>query len=191
MPMKLKIVIGITGASGAIYARDLLGKIELCNQQVEKCAIVFSEQAKQVWMHELGNSGTEEIKFKQYANDSFFVPFASGSGNYDVMIICPCSMGTIGRISAGIANDLIARTADVMLKERRRLILVPRETPYNSIQLKNMLELSQAGAVILPASPSFYNNPEDIGSLVETVTTRILKLAGIKIDGTRWMEEME
>lgn len=98
-------------------------------------------------------------------------------------------MGTIGRISSGIANDLIARTADVMLKERRKLIIVPRETPYNSIHLKNMLELSQAGAIICPASPSFYNNPKDIGSLVETVTERILKLAGLKIASFEWMNE--
>jgi 4-hydroxy-3-polyprenylbenzoate decarboxylase len=96
-------------------------------------------------------------------------------------------MGTIGRISSGIANDLIARTADVMLKERRKLIIVPRETPYNTIHLKNMLELSQAGAIICPASPSFYNKPQTIGDLVGTVTERILKLAGLKIESFEWM----
>jgi 4-hydroxy-3-polyprenylbenzoate decarboxylase len=189
--MKLKIVIGITGASGAIYARDLLGKLEMYSQQVEKCAVVFSDQAKQVWMHELGNFNIEKIKFRQYPNGSYFAPFASGSGGYDVMIICPCSMGTIGRISSGIANDLIARTADVTLKEGKKLILVPRETPYNFIHLKNMLALTQAGAVILPASPSFYNKPKEIDDLVETITMRILKLAGLKIDGIGWMEENE
>ena len=186
---KLKIVVGITGASGAIYAKDLLEKLEKCSEQLESCAVVFSDQARQVWMHELENNDPVTLNFKQYSNDSFFAPFASGSGNYDVMIICPCSMGTIGRISSGIANDLIARTADVMLKERRKLIIVPRETPYNSIHLKNMLELSQAGAIICPASPSFYNNPKDIGSLVETVTERILKLAGLKIESFEWMNE--
>jgi 4-hydroxy-3-polyprenylbenzoate decarboxylase len=98
-------------------------------------------------------------------------------------------MGTLGRIAAGIANDLIARTADVMLKERRKLIIVPRETPYNLIHLKNMLELSQAGAVICPASPSFYNKPVDIDDLIDTVTARILKLAGLNIDSFEWMEK--
>lgn len=187
--MKLKIVIGVTGASGAIYAKDLLMKIEKYSQQIERCAVVFSDQARQVWQHELGNDNPDYLKFMQYPNDSFFAPFASGSGNYDVMIICPCSMGTLGRLAAGIANDLIARTADVMLKERRKLILVPRETPYNLIHLKNMLELGQAGAIICPASPSFYNKPARIDDLVETVTARILKLAGLKIDSFEWMEK--
>ena len=185
--IKLKIVIGITGASGAIYANDLISKLEKYDEQLEQLAVVFTDQALLVWKHELGNIDPGTSKFKQYPNDSFFAPFASGSGNFDVMIICPCSMGTIGRISSGIANDLIARTADVMLKERRKLIIVPRETPYNTIHLKNMLELSQAGAIICPASPSFYNNPQEIGELVGTVTERILKLAGLKIESFEWM----
>jgi 4-hydroxy-3-polyprenylbenzoate decarboxylase len=187
--MKLKIVIGVTGASGAIYAKDLLKKLDKYSQQIEHCAVVFTDQARLVWQHELENESLENLKFRQYPNDSFFAPFASGSGNYDVMIICPCSMGTLGRIAAGTANDLIARTADVMLKERRKLIIVPRETPYNLIHLKNMLELSQAGAIICPASPSFYNKPADIDDLVDTVTARILKLAGLNIDSFEWMEK--
>jgi 4-hydroxy-3-polyprenylbenzoate decarboxylase len=187
--MKLKIVIGVTGASGAIYAKDLLKKLDKYSQQIEHCAVVFTDQARLVWQHELGNDNPDDLKFRQYPNDSFFAPFASGSANYDVMIICPCSMGTLGRIAAGIANDLIARTADVMLKERRKLIIVPRETPYNLIHLKNMLELSQAGAIICPASPAFYNKPADIDDLVDTVTARILKLAGLNIDSFEWMEK--
>jgi 4-hydroxy-3-polyprenylbenzoate decarboxylase len=187
--MKLKIVIGITGASGAIYAKDLLMKMEAYSQQIEHCVVVITDQARLVWQHELEPESLENLKFRQYPNDSFFAPFASGSANYDVMIICPCSMGTLGRIAAGMANDLIARTADVMLKERRKLIIVPRETPYNLIHLKNMLELSQAGAVICPASPSFYNKPVDIDDLIDTVTARILKLAGLNIDSFEWMEK--
>lgn len=187
--MKLKIVIGVTGASGAIYAKDLLKKLDKYSQQIGHCAVVFTDQARLVWQHELETESLENLKFRQYPNDSFFAPFASGSGNYDVMIICPCSMGTLGRIAAGTSNDLIARTADVMLKERRKLIIVPRETPYNQIHLKNMLELSQAGAIICPASPSFYNKPADIDDLINTVTARILKLAGLNIDSFEWMEK--
>jgi len=187
--MKLKIVIGVTGASGAIYAKDLLKKLDKYSQQIEHCAVVFTDQARLVWQHELEPESLENLKFRQYPNDSFFAPFASGSTNYDVMIICPCSMGTLGRIAAGTANDLIARAADVMLKERRKLILVPRETPFNSIHLKNMFELTQAGAIICPASPSFYNKPHSVDDLVETVTLRILKLAGLKIEEKEWMNE--
>lgn len=171
-------MIGITGTSSAIYANDHLSKFEKYDEQVDQLAVVFSDQALQVWKHELGNIDPGTMKFKQYPNDSFFAPCASGLDNFDVMIICPCSMGTLGRISSGIANDLIARTADVMLKECRKLIIVPRETPYNTIHLKNMLALSQAGAIICPASPSFYNKPNIIADLVGTVTERVLKLAG-------------
>ena len=125
---------------------------------------------------------------KEYGNKSFYAPFASGSSQFDTMIICPASMGTIGRIANGTSDDLIARSADVMLKERRRLILVPRESPYNLIHINNLKTLTMAGAIVCPASPSFYSNPKTIDDLVMTVVDRIIDLAGFDSNGFRWME---
>ncbi len=118
----------------------------------------------------------------------FYAPFASGSSQFDTMIICPASMGTIGRIANGTSDDLIARSADVMLKERRRLILVPREAPYNLIHINNLKAVTEAGAIVCPASPSFYSNPKTIDDLVMTVVDRIIDLAGFDSNGFRWME---
>ena len=116
-------------------------------------------------------------------------PFASGSSTYGTLIICPCSMGTVGRIAGGISNDLITRAADVMLKERRRLICVVRETPYNLIHLKNMTAITEAGGIICPATPSFYSNPATIEEAAYTVIHRVLQLAGVNVDGYKWQEK--
>ncbi len=121
-----------------------------------------------------------------FSKTDFMAPFASGSGDYDIMIIVPCSMGTLGRIAAGISDDLISRAADVVLKERRKLICVVRETPYNLIHLRNMETITLAGGIICPATPSFYSKPNTIEEVAATVIDRVLDLAGIKIDTYRW-----
>ncbi len=183
-----KIVVGITGASGSIYAVKLLDKLISLKNSPGEIAVVFSDNAKSIWEYEIGTKFKVSRPAKEYKNNDFFVPFASGSSNYDTMIICPASMGIIGRIANGTSDDLIARAADVMLKERRKLILVPRETPYNLIHIKNMEILTLAGAIICPATPSFYSKPETIDDLVVTVVERIISLAGFEADNYRWME---
>ena len=186
--MKQKIAIGVTGASGSIYAKVLFDKLSLIHDQIEEVGIVFSDNAKDVWEYELGNRDFEKIPFKSYSRSDFFAPFASGSAGYQTIIICPCSMGTIGRIASGFSEDLITRAADVALKERRKLILVPRDTPYNLIHLRNMTTITEAGGIICPASPSFYSKPKHFEALASTVIDRVLDLAGLKIDTFRWSE---
>ncbi len=182
---KRNIVIAITGASGSIYAKELLAKLHEIKTQIDKVAVVFTSNARDVWKHELGDYQVTEW-FVEYENNDFYAPFASGSSLYDTLIICPCSMGMLGRVANGISNDLISRCADVMLKERRKLIVVPRETPYNRIHLKNMLTLDEAGGIVCPATPSFYTNPENFSELAQSVTDRILSVAGFDIDTKRW-----
>jgi 4-hydroxy-3-polyprenylbenzoate decarboxylase len=186
--MKLKIAIGITGASGAIYAKVLLDKLVKLQDQILEAGIVMSQNARDVWKYELGNTDYEKLPFRTYGKQDFFAPFASGSARYDAVIICPCSMGTLGRIAAGLSDDLITRAADVALKERRKLILLPRDTPYNLIHLRNMTTITEAGGIICPASPSFYSRPADFEALASTVVDRVLDLAGFRIDTYRWSE---
>jgi 4-hydroxy-3-polyprenylbenzoate decarboxylase len=183
-----KIVLAVTGASGSIYALKLLGKLQELKSPPEEIAIIFSDTAKEIWEAETGQKYTPTASAKEYYNNKYYAPFASGSALYDTLIICPASMGTIGRIANGTSDDLIARTADVMLKEKRRLILVPRETPYNLIHINNMKTLALAGAIICPATPSFYSNPKTIDDLVMTVVNRIIDLAGFDSNSYRWME---
>ena len=183
-----KIVIGVTGASGSIYTLKLLEKLRQLKNPLREIAVIFSETAREIWEAETGLKYVAVSPAKEYDNKSFYAPFASGSSHYDTMIICPASMGTIGRIACGTSEDLIARTADVMLKERRRLIIIPRESPYNLIHINNMKNLTLAGAIICPASPSFYNNPETIEDLVMTVVERVIDLAGFESKSFRWME---
>lgn len=183
---KKKIVIAITGASGSIYADLLIKKLGLIKDQWEQVSIVFSENAKTVWKTELGNENYQNIPFPVYEKNDFNAPFASGSGQYDTMIIVPCSMGTMGRIAHGVSGDLITRAADVMLKERRKLICVARETPYNLIHIKNMELITLAGGIICPATPSFYSNPKSVEEVASTVVDRIIDLAGMQIKTYRW-----
>ena len=183
---KINVVIGITGASGAVYAQLLLKKLEELKNQIGNAGVIFSGNARAVWDYELGELKDSSVPFSQYTPDDFFAPMASGSSDFDVMIICPCTMGTIGRIASGVSNDLITRAADVMLKERKKLILVPREMPYNLIHLTNMKLLTEAGAIICPASPSFYSKPSSIEEVVMTVVNRVLALAGFEFDSYRW-----
>ena len=182
-----KIILAITGASGAIYPLKILEKLHLAKYPPKEVAVVFSDTGKQIWESEIGSVFHPEGAAKEYDNKTYFAPFASGSSQYDTMIICPASMGTTGRIANGTSDDLIARAADVMLKERRRLIIVPRETPLNLIHIDNMKKLTMAGAIICPASPSFYSNPKTIDELVLTVVDRIMDLAGFDSNGFRWM----
>ena len=182
----MKIAIGVTGASGSIYAQQLLKKLNNLSDQLTEVSIVFSSNAKDVWEYELGNRDFENLPFKTYSRSDFFAPFASGSAGYDALIICPCSMGTLGRIAHGISDDLITRGADVCLKERKKLILVARDTPYNLVHLRNMTALTEAGAIICPASPSFYSKPKNLEELALTVVDRVLDLAGIKQKTYRW-----
>jgi len=181
-----KIVVAITGASGAVYAKVLLEKLLLAKNQWEELSVVMSNNAKEVWYTELGNRDYANYPVKYYEKTDFSAPFASGSAKYNIMIIAPCSVGTLGRIANGISDDLVTRAADVILKERRRLILMVRETPYNLIQIKNMETLTIAGGIICPASPSFYSLPVTIEQVAATVVDRVLELAGIELSTFRW-----
>jgi 4-hydroxy-3-polyprenylbenzoate decarboxylase len=183
-----KIILAVTGASGSIYAYKLLKKLKHLQSPPEEIAIIFSETAKEIWKTETGEKYHATSPENEYDNNTFYAPFASGSSQYDTMIICPASMGTTGRIANGTSDDLIARAADVMLKERRRLIIVPRETPYSLIHITNMKKLTLAGAIICPATPSFYSNPKTIDDLVLTVVDRILDLAGFESNGFSWLK---
>lgn len=184
----MKIAVAITGASGSVYAKVLLSQLQAMTEQVEEVALVWSDNAKTVWQHELSNADFENLPFKCFEKNDFMAPFASGSSSYSTLIICPCSMGTLGRIANGISNDLITRAADVMLKERRKLICVVRETPYNLIHLKNMTTVTEAGGIICPATPSFYSQPKTIEEAVKTITDRALQLCGLDVKGYKWGE---
>jgi 4-hydroxy-3-polyprenylbenzoate decarboxylase len=183
-----KLILAITGASGSIYALKLLEKLGTLKSPPSEIAVVFSDTAKEIWENETGLKFEPVSPAQIFENNNFYAPFASGSSTYDTMIICPASMGTLGRIANGVSDDLICRAADVMLKERRKLILVPRETPYNLIHIRNMETLTLAGAIICPATPSFYSKPQTIDDLVMTVVNRIISLAGFESDSYRWME---
>jgi len=186
-PSKHKIVVAITGASGSIYAQVLLNKLQQqLTDQVEEVGVVMSDNAKDVWKYELGNTAYEKFPFKFYSKNDFYAPFASGSAKFDTMIICPCSMGTLARIASGISNDLITRAADVILKERRKLILVTRDTPLSVIHINNMKAVTEAGGIICPASPSFYSNPKTFEELAATVVDRVVDLCGLSQQTFRW-----
>jgi len=181
-----KIVIAITGASGSIYARLLLNRLQQLNAQISEIAVVMSDNARQVWQLELGNEDYSNYPFKFYAKTDFIAPFASGSARFDTMVIVPCSMGTMGRIAAGTSDDLITRAADVILKERRKLILVPRDMPFNLIHIRNMETITLAGGIICPAIPSYYSKPKTIEDLAMTVVNRVVDLIGLENEGYRW-----
>lgn len=182
----MKIAVAVTGASGSIYVQQLLQKLEQLPGQVTEVSIVWSDNAKTVWKEELNNENYDKFPFKVWAKNDFYAPFASGSSDYAALIICPCSMGTLGRIAGGISDNLITRAADVMLKERRKLICVIRETPYNLVHINNMKTVTEAGGIICPASPSFYHKPQSMEEAVQTVVDRIVNLAGLKAGGYQW-----
>ena len=178
--------MAITGASGSIYASLIINKMLSIKNQWHDFSLVLTENAKSVWKTELGNESYLETGLNIYSKNDFNAPFASGSGQYDTMIIAPCSMGTLGRIASGISNDLITRAADVVLKERRKLICMARETPYNLIHIRNMETITLAGGIICPATPSFYSMPQTVEEVAATVADRVLDLAGFDIKTYRW-----
>ncbi len=184
--MKRKIAIAITGASGSIYAKRLLEYLEPFRDF--EIGLVLSKNAKDVWKLELGEEFQAKPTIRLYDFNDYFAPFASGSSKYEALVIIPCSMGTIGRIAHGISDDLISRAADVMLKEKRKLICVIRDTPLNLIHLKNLVQIAEAGGTIMPAAPAFYSKPQNINQLVDTVVHRILDHLNINIQTFRWGE---
>jgi len=183
---KHKIIVSVSGASGSIYAKVLFDKLVQLKEQIEVVGVLMSDNAKYVWETELDNSDYNNYPFTFYDKMDFMAPFASGSANYGTMIICPCSMGTMGRIAAGISNDLTTRAADVILKERRKLIIVARETPLNLIHINNMKTITEAGGIICPATPSFYSKPQTFEALAATVIDRVLTLSGLDNKSYSW-----
>ncbi|WP_259089809.1 UbiX family flavin prenyltransferase [Mucilaginibacter dorajii] len=183
---KKKIVVAVTGASGAIYADLLLKKLSQLKDQIAEVAVVMSDNAKDVWRFELGNEDYSNHPYRFYAKKDFMAPFASGSAKFDTMVIVPCSMGTLGRIAGGISDDLITRAADVILKERRKLILVARDTPLNLIHIRNMATVTEAGGIICPAIPSYYSKPQTIEELAMTVVNRVIDLIGLENESYEW-----
>ncbi|GHT12648.1 flavin prenyltransferase UbiX [Bacteroidia bacterium] len=188
-----KIIVAITGASGAIYAQYLLQR--LCEQRNEwaEIALVVSDCGQQVFIHELGQQAWNallSLPVRVYDRHDFFAPIASGSAGYEAMVVVPCSMTTLARIAHGIADNLIARAADVMLKERKRLVVVPRETPYSLIHLQNMQRITEAGGIVCPASPAFYSHPATLAELSNLLIERVLQLAGAQVQGFEWGKQL-
>ena len=180
----MKIVVAVTAASGSLYASLLLRQL-VESEQVERVALIWSANARAVALHE-GVEMPRHEKIVEYDNDDMFSAPASGSADWNAMVVVPSSVGTVARVASGVSQTLIERAADVMLKERRRLIFVVRETPLSLIHLRNMTTLTEAGAVILPASPSFYSNPTDITALCMTVIERVVSLLGIEAPHYKW-----
>jgi flavin prenyltransferase len=177
-----RIVVAVAGASGSIYAQRLL--LRLAAVPSLEVAVVFSKNAKQIWLHELGSA--PQCPFRVYDERDFTAPFASGSSQFAKMVIAPCSTGTLARIATGATDNLITRAAEVMLKERRKLVCVLRETPYNLIHIENMRMVTMAGGIICPATPSFYSQPQTIEAIVDTVVFRALDLLGVPNPAKRW-----
>ena len=178
--------MAISGASGSIYPKLIIEKLLKVKDQWEALSVVMSSNAKDIWKSEIGHEDYVNYPVSFYDKYDFSAPFASGSARYNIMIVAPCSMGTLGRIATGISNDLVTRAADVVLKERRKLILMVRDTPYSLIHIKNMEQVTLAGGIICPATPSFYSMPKTIEELAATVVDRALDLAGIDIQSYRW-----
>jgi 4-hydroxy-3-polyprenylbenzoate decarboxylase len=190
--MSKKLVLGISGASGAPYAERLLAHLRaLPKADAPQVEIVLSRTAPEVWAHECGGH-PRDFGLPVYEARDYAAPFASGSARYDGMLVLPASMSAIARIAHGVSDDLLTRAADVMLKERRPLVLVAREAPYSAVHLENMLQVTRAGAIVLPASPSFYGKPQSIGELMDTVLGRALDLLGIEHALTRrWGSQLK
>ena len=181
---KKRIIIGITGASGSLYARLLVEK--LLTYDDAEVSVVVTDNGMAVMRYEDNIEWLRDDRLKYYDNHNFFSAPASGSARFDAMVIVPCTMGTVGRIAAGVSTDLLVRAADVMLKERRTLIIVPREMPISTIHLRNMTTLSECGAILCPASPSFYNHPQTVEEVCDTVVNRIVSLLGFDPGIKEW-----
>jgi len=187
--LNMKILVAMTGASGALYAQRLLDNLDARQHQIH---VVLSRYAQVVIEEELPGGLRLPEGVKSHGLKSMNAPFASGSNAMDAMVVIPCSMGTIGRIAHGLSEDVLLRAADVALKERKKLILVPRETPLSLVHVKNYELLLQAGAMILPANPSFYTHPKTIEQVIDTVVARVLDHLGLPQQLVkRWQEERE
>lgn len=186
MQHRKKIAVAITGASGAVYAKLFLQKLGSLKDQIQELSLVMTDNARLVWETELGDKSFEQFDARYFSKNDFMAPFASGSAQYDALVVIPCSMGTLGRIAGGISNDLITRGADVMLKERKQLILVVRESPYNLMHIKNMETVTLAGGIICPATPSFYSKPQTVEEVAATVVNRVIDLMGLNSSSFRW-----
>jgi 4-hydroxy-3-polyprenylbenzoate decarboxylase len=184
----MKIIVAIGGSSGSIYAKILLDRLKVIVNQTEAIGVVMSDNAIYNWELEIGPWSKDEYPFTFYNKMDFMAPFASGSAKYEVMLVCPCSMGLLGRIAAGISTDLTTRAADVILKERRKLIVVTREMPLSLIHIRNMETVTLAGGIICPATPSFYGKPSTIEEVAGTVIDRVLDLSGLDWKSYRWGE---
>lgn len=184
----MNLIIGITGASGSIYAQRFIEIVHQNQHLFENIAVIFTDIAKKVWNYEIDDYPIEQIPFKIYDNNDYFVAPASGSCKFDTMVILPCTMGTMSKIANSLADNLLTRAADVMLKENRTLVIVPRETPLNIIHIENMKKIIFAGGIICPAMPSFYSKPKSINDLVDTVIQKVLQLIGIEIKFFEWMK---
>jgi len=184
----MKIIVAIGGSSGSIYAKILLDRLKVIVNQTEAIGVVMSHNAIYNWELEIGPWSKDEYPFTFYNKMDFMAPFASGSAKYEVMLVCPCSMGLLGRIAAGISTDLTTRAADVILKERRKLIVVTREMPLSLIHIRNMETVTLAGGIICPATPSFYGKPSTIEEVAGTVIDRVLDLSGLDWKSYRWGE---
>ena len=190
-----RILVGITGASGAIYAERLL---QVLTAQLERVYLIVTDSGLQVVEHELRKNDNEfslrkiladkkHPRVRIFANDNFFAPVASGSNAPDAAVIIPCSMGTLSRVSHGFSTTLLERVCDVVLKQKKQLIMVPRETPLNILHLNNMLRLAEAGAWLVPASPAFYHKPHTMAELIDFVVSRVLDCLDIPHDiSRRW-----
>ena len=184
----MKLVVAVGGASGSIYAKRLLDVLAATpgDREVGLC---FSKSGQEVWQHEIGD--VPPYPFKRWSLNDFRAPFASGSAGWEAMVVIPCSTGGLARIAHGISDDLVGRAADVMLKERRKLVLVVREAPLSDIHLDNMLRLSRMGAVVLPPMPAFYNHPRTVDDIVDHTVSRVLDQFGVPVSGVeRWSGEM-
>lgn len=180
----MKIAIGISGSSGTIYAKSLLDKLSVISGI--ELAIVISGNALKNISNELSNFKPEEYGIKIYNTTDFNAPFASGSAQWDALIVCPCSAGFMAKVSSGLADDLMSRAAQVMLKERKKLVLVLRETPLSLIHIENMRTITLAGGIICPAIPSFYSNHYEIDDIISSVTNRVIDIVGIDSKSFRW-----
>lgn len=190
MNPKRKIIVGITGASGSIYAR-LTIKALLEDQSIDELAVILTDTAREVMEYENQSIQLNDTRITFYDIDDMFAPPASGSSDYEAMIIVPCSTGTMGRISGGTCNDLLARSADVILKQRRKLIIALRESPLSLIHINNMKTLTECGAIIMPLSPGFYSQPKDLKQLCEDFSRKLAVMTGAKIESYNWGEKCD
>jgi 4-hydroxy-3-polyprenylbenzoate decarboxylase len=187
----VKLVLGISGASGAPYAKRALDFLAGPGREAGiETDVVFTKTGRLVWQHEIG-SAPNDLGFRTWNPNDMTAPFASGSAKYDAMLVIPCSAGCMARIAHGVSADLVGRAADVMLKERKPLVLVLRETPFSLIHLRNMEQITLAGGMVMPAAPSFYSRPKTMDALLDTVVARAFDRVGIANELVRRWSGME